>query len=71
MLSQKKKKKKIRFGKAQKKDNFTNKPRHIIKKFVYNFSTFNLPQEKINAFSHGINHHIPTKITKNFIVTEF
>ena len=61
----------IKFRKAQKGDKFTNKQRHIMKKIVHNFSSYNLSQEEINALSYGLDHHVPTNINKNSIVTEF
>ena len=60
-----------KFFKVQKRDNFTNKPRHIMKKVVHNFSSYNLSQEEINALSQWLGHHVQTNINKNSIVTEF
>ena len=42
-----------------------------MKKIVHNFSSYNLSQEEINALSYGLDHHVPTNINKNSIVTEF
>ena len=60
-----------KFCKVQKRDNFSNKPRHIMKKVVHNFSSYNLSQEEINALSQWLDHHVQTNINKNSIVTEF
>ena len=64
-------KKMVKFCKAQKSDNFTNKPCHIMKRIVHNFSSYNLSQEEINGLSYGLDHHVPTNINKNSIVTKF
>ena len=41
------------------------------KEVVHIFSSYILSQEEHDALSHGLEHHIPSKVTRNSIKTEF
>ena len=41
------------------------------KEVVHNFSSHVLSQEEHDALSHGLEHHIPSKVTRNSVNTEF
>ena len=38
---------------------------------VHNFSSYVLSQEEPEALSYGLEHHIPSKVTRNSVNTEF
>ena len=41
------------------------------KEVVYNFSSYVLSQEEHEALSYGLEHHTPSKVTRNSVNTEF
>ena len=41
------------------------------KEVVHIFSSYILSQEEHDALSHGLEHHIPSKVTRNSVNTEF
>ena len=41
------------------------------KEVVHNFSSYALSREEHDALSHGLEHHIPSKVTRNSVSTEF
>ena len=43
----------------------------LLKSIVHNFSLYNLTQEEHDALSYRLDQHIPRKINKNNIQTEF
>ena len=38
---------------------------------MHNFSSYELSQEEHEALSYGLEHHIPSKVTRNSLNTEF
>ena len=45
--------------------------RYTPKEVVHNFSSYALSREEHDALSHGLEHHIPSKVTRNSVSTEF
>ena len=41
------------------------------KEVVHNFSSYVVSQEEHDALSHGLEHHMPSKVTRNSVNTEF
>ena len=41
------------------------------KEVVHNFSSYVVSQEEHEALSHGLEHHMPSKVTRNSVNTEF
>ena len=42
-----------------------------VKNTVHNFSSYQLSNEELTALSYGLDHHIPSKVNRNRIYTEF
>ena len=50
---------------------YNSKISYTPKEVVHNFSSYVLSQEEHDALSHGLEHHIPSKVTRNSMNTEF
>ena len=50
---------------------YNSKISYTPKEVVHNFSSYVLSQEEHDALSHGLEHHIPSKVTRNSVNTEF
>ena len=42
-----------------------------VKNTVHNFSSYQLSNEELTALSYGLDHHIPSKVNRSRIYTEF
>ena len=42
-----------------------------VKNTLHNFSSYQLSNDELTALSYGLDHHIPSKINRNRIYTEF
>ena len=51
--------------------NFTRPKVHIISNIIHNFSSYHLTPQEEYALSFSLDQHIPTKVNKNKIKTEF
>ena len=47
------------------------KVNNYIKSTVHNFSSYQLSDNELTALSYGLDHHIPNKLNRNRIHTEF
>ena len=64
-------KKLIKFRKSQQKCNKSTTQTELVRNIVYNFSSYALSHQELNALSYGLDHHIPTKANRNAVSTEF
>ena len=64
-------KKLIKFRKSQQKCNKSTTQTELVRNIVYNFSSYALSHQELNALSYGLDHHIPTKANRNAVSAEF
>ena len=64
-------KKLIKFRKSQQKCNKSTTQTDLVRNIVYNFSSYALSHQELNALSYGLDHHIPTKANRNAVSAEF
>ena len=63
-------KKLIKFRKSQQKCNKSTTQTELVRNIVYNFSSYALSHQELNALSYGLDHHIPTKANRNAVSTK-